>query len=174
MNSEISGTADITCDRNCSSTGDQSSRAVALARARIITALAFLVSVAVVSAAVYLWLPDYKLEANTQSSQCGAVVADRHNRILRIFPDSKERFSIWHGFDEFPECLKLAVIAGEDKRFYSHPGFDPLAIMPSYLYEYQIWTNHIRSQHHNSASRQIAEAQAQNISLQTHRAFGKH
>ena len=128
MNSKISGAADITCDRNCSSKGDQSSRAVAVARARIITALAFLVSVAVVSAAVYFWLPDYKLEANTQSSQCGAVVADRHNRILRIFPDSKERFSIWHGFEEFPECLKLAVIAGEDKRFYSHPGFDPIAI----------------------------------------------
>jgi penicillin-binding protein 1C len=128
MNSKIRGTADITSDRNCSSKGDRNRRAVAVARTRIITALAFAVFLAGVSAAVYFWLPDYNLEANTQSTQCGAVVADRHDRILRILPDSKERFSIWHGFDEFPECLKLAVIAAEDKRFYSHPGFDPLAI----------------------------------------------
>jgi penicillin-binding protein 1C len=132
MNSKISESADITSNRNCSSKGDRNRRAVAVARTRIIAALAFLVFIAAVSAAVYFWLPDYNLEANTQSSQCGIAVTDRHNRILRIFPDSKERFSVWHGFDEFPECLKLAVIAAEDKRFYFHPGFDPIAIVRAF------------------------------------------
>ncbi len=128
MNSKISGTADITSDRNCSFKGDQSRRRVAVVCTWRGKALLFLIFVAAISAAVYIWLPDYRSEVNTQSSQCGSVVADRHNRVLRIFPDSKERFTLWHRFNEFPECLKLAVIAREDKRFYSHPGFDPIAI----------------------------------------------
>ena len=95
-------------------------------------ALALSACVALVTVAVYHWLPDYQQEIETQRSQSGTVVADRHDRILRIFPDSKDRFTLWSSINEFPECLKLAVIAAEDKRFYHHPGFDPIAIVRAF------------------------------------------
>ncbi len=129
MNSDISRTTGTSSDRNCSCKRNSNSRAAAVARNWGVRALIFLVFVTAISTTVYFWLPDYRSEAKTQSSQCGTLVTDRHNRILRVFPDSKERFSIWHGFNEFPECLKSAVIAAEDKRFYIHPGFDPIAMV---------------------------------------------
>jgi penicillin-binding protein 1C len=116
-----------------SRTGDDGFKARPVGSARIVKALALSACVSLVTVAVYNWLPDYGQEIETQRSQSGMVVVDRHNRILRIFPDSKGRLTLWRSINEFPECLKLAVIAAEDKRFYRHPGFDPVAIVRAFF-----------------------------------------
>lgn len=86
--------------------------------------------VAAVSAVlVYLSLPDYRNAIQEQRNRIGTAVLDRHERILRMFPDGKGRMGLWCDGSLFPEHLKAAVIAAEDKRFYYHPGFDPIAIV---------------------------------------------
>jgi len=127
MNSETGGAAGKTSHDNSSRTGDEGLR-IAVVCTLIGKAMGLFCLVAAI-VAIYYWLPDYGEEIEIQRSRSGTVVVDCHNRILRIFPDSKDSFTLWRSINEFPECLKLAVIAGEDKRFYYHPGFDPVAIV---------------------------------------------
>ncbi len=49
--------------------------------------------------------------------------------MLRFVPDERGRRHIWLDPEKIPERLKLAFIAAEDKRFYSHSGVDPLAVI---------------------------------------------
>lgn len=79
--------------------------------------------------AIYCVLPDYRNAISEQQAAAGTVVVDRRGRLLRVFPDAEGRSMWWETVDRFPECLKRAAIAAEDKRFYSHPGFDPIAIV---------------------------------------------
>ncbi len=76
----------------------------------------------------YLVLPDYRNAIREQQNRVGTAVLDRHERILRLFPDGKGRMGLWCDGRLFPKHLKAAVITAEDKRFYYHPGFDPIAI----------------------------------------------
>ncbi|MCA9413279.1 MAG: penicillin-binding protein 1C [Candidatus Omnitrophica bacterium] len=56
------------------------------------------------------------------------VFQDRRGDVLRFLPDEKGERHIWVPLEEIPEVLQKAFIAAEDERFYSHPGFDPVAI----------------------------------------------
>jgi penicillin-binding protein 1C len=73
-------------------------------------------------------LPDFREALAQQRIGSGAVVVDRKGNILRIFPDKQDRFGLWVSNDAVPHTLISAVIAAEDKRFFHHPGFDPLAM----------------------------------------------
>ncbi len=77
---------------------------------------------------VYLALPDFSASLNDEMAKSGQVVLDRNGRVLRVLPDDRGRLGIWCSIDNVPQCLKHATVAAEDKRFYYHPGFDPLAI----------------------------------------------
>ncbi len=78
---------------------------------------------------VYGRLPDYQNALQEQQAHVGTAVLDRNNRILRLFPDGKERMALWCEGKSFPAHLKAAVIAAEDQRFQYHPGFDPIAVV---------------------------------------------
>ncbi|MEW6530114.1 MAG: penicillin-binding protein 1C [Thermodesulfobacteriota bacterium] len=78
--------------------------------------------------AIYQHLPDYRNAIQEQQKRFGTAVLDRNGRILRLFPDGKGRMGLWCNGSAFPAHLKAAVIAAEDKRFYYHAGFDPIAI----------------------------------------------
>ncbi len=56
------------------------------------------------------------------------LVFDTHGKLLRatLAKDGQYRFPIES--QELPEKYVTAVIASEDKRFFSHPGVDPLAL----------------------------------------------
>lgn len=58
------------------------------------------------------------------------VLLDREGRLLgaRIAADEQWRFP---PDTELPERYKTCLLAFEDKRFYSHPGVDPLAVLRS-------------------------------------------
>lgn len=53
---------------------------------------------------------------------------DRNGAPLRILPDARGERHLWVPGREIPESVKRAFLAAEDRRFYLHPGFDPLAI----------------------------------------------
>ena len=55
------------------------------------------------------------------------TITDRNGEILREILSEKETRAHWIGTDELPEHVLHAVIAAEDKRFFRHPGIDPIA-----------------------------------------------
>ncbi len=84
-------------------------------------------------------LPDYRDAVNEQRSRTGVTVTDRNNRLLRLLPDGKGRFCLWCGRKQIPQSLKLAFIAAEDRRFYYHCGFDPIAILRAAFTNLRRW-----------------------------------
>ena len=58
------------------------------------------------------------------------VVTDRHGAPLRFFLPADERWRLpGDGLAELPPELPRALVASEDRRFYRHPGVDPLAVL---------------------------------------------
>ncbi len=68
------------------------------------------------------------LTKDTEGIQ-GAIFTDRYGRELRFLPDTKGERRRWLSGEKIPDAVKSAFIAAEDKRFYYHPGFDPIAIL---------------------------------------------
>lgn len=56
-------------------------------------------------------------------------VVDRHGEPLRLFLAADDRWRWPVGLADLPPELPAAVVAAEDRRFYRHPGVDPLAIV---------------------------------------------
>ncbi len=54
---------------------------------------------------------------------------DRNGTLLRFLPDARGERHLFLPAKDIPEIVKEAFIAAEDRRFYSHPGFDPAAIL---------------------------------------------
>src|SRR5690348_7019974 len=59
----------------------------------------------------------------------GANIYDRNGRLLYTLSDPATGKHIHVPLSEIPDGLKEAVIATEDPRFYSNPGFDVLSTM---------------------------------------------
>lgn len=65
----------------------------------------------------------YQLKA-TQVGQTIVVRARDNSVIAELGPNYGE----WLGWNEIPEVMKDAMIAVEDRRFYMHPGVDPVGL----------------------------------------------
>ena len=60
----------------------------------------------------------------------GTVFTDRSGNLLRVFLNGSEQYCFPPDKDlVVPGKLKKAVLAFEDKRFFYHPGFDPIAVL---------------------------------------------
>ncbi len=105
--------------------GTRFSRCIMIAVASVLFAIA-------TAGLIYWQLPDYRNAIDKQRKKAGRCVLDRSGNLLRLLPDDKARFNIWRDIDSFPEILKKAVIAAEDKRFHYHPGFDPVALVRAF------------------------------------------
>ncbi|MEM3421836.1 MAG: transglycosylase domain-containing protein, partial [Candidatus Hadarchaeum sp.] len=79
--------------------------------------------------AAYWILPDYSEIINEQRSRNGTLILDRNSKIIRLLPDDQGSFRIWCEIEQAPNDLKKCILAAEDKRFFYHPGFDPIAIL---------------------------------------------
>jgi penicillin-binding protein 1C len=78
---------------------------------------------------LYAVLPDYRDVAAAKRQESGASVVDRNGAVLSVFPDSRGQFSLWIELAAAPETVRQAFIAAEDRRFFHHFGFDPIAIV---------------------------------------------
>ncbi len=79
--------------------------------------------------------PNYIRALDEQRSGSNQILVDRNGNILRIEPNEHGEYLIWLKHDQIPQLMKNAVVAAEDKRFYSHFGFDPLATLRA-IYSY--------------------------------------
>ncbi|HEX9945187.1 MAG TPA: transglycosylase domain-containing protein, partial [Thermoanaerobaculia bacterium] len=57
------------------------------------------------------------------------VVMDRHGEPLRFFLPADDRWRFPVRLSELPAELPRALVASEDRRFYRHPGVDPVAVV---------------------------------------------
>ncbi len=56
------------------------------------------------------------------------IILDEKGQYLRVFLNDREQWCFSPGKEQLPGKLKTAVLYFEDKRFYYHPGIDPLAL----------------------------------------------
>jgi penicillin-binding protein 1C len=95
----------------------------------IILALVLLVCAAAGVAGFFAALPDYQDGLLQHKMAAGTLVTDRNGRPLRLLPDADGDVRTWTGIDRVPERVRLAFLAAEDRRFFFHLGFDPIAII---------------------------------------------
>jgi len=74
------------------------------------------------------------------------IVVDTHGHYLRIFLNNHEQWILPDLGEEIPNKLKICALQYEDRRFYSHPGIDPIAIARA------LWGNLTKSGKKSGAS----------------------
>lgn len=97
---------------------------------RALVAIAALVLapwVALVLAAAFISLPPELAEGKAPST--GTVLRDRHGVVLRELRADDGARARWVPLDAAGDRLARAVVAAEDRRFYRHPGVDPIAML---------------------------------------------
>ncbi|MDR1575222.1 MAG: penicillin-binding protein 1C [Treponema sp.] len=77
-------------------------------------------------------IPYAELEAYRGRSR-GFAVLDRNGAALRVFPAEDGVKREWASLDEIPPGALRVFIRAEDRRFYLHPGVDPLAVAAAAL-----------------------------------------
>lgn len=71
-------------------------------------------------------------QAETQSSE--AILLDRHGEVLqRLRLDKQRRMLAWVPLTDMSPALQQAMLAAEDKRFYSHHGVDLVAAGSAFM-----------------------------------------
>jgi len=70
-------------------------------------------------------MPGYATLMNSQVGQTIVVRARDGSEIVTLGPS----YGQWLGSDEIPQVMKDAMVAVEDRRFYSHVGVDPIGLV---------------------------------------------
>jgi len=95
-----------------------------IVRIGMITALFGLIALAVAVGVAYSTLPSYSELKSSPNGQMIRVHAVDGTVLVSIGPS----FGQWLTIDQLPETMKTAMVSVEDRRFYSHPGVDPIGI----------------------------------------------
>jgi penicillin-binding protein 1A len=75
-------------------------------------------------------------------------------------------FGQWVSIDKLPDEMKDAMVAVEDRRFYSHPGVDPIGIARSFYVRF-------RDGRFRQGGSTITQQLARNVYLNNNREFGR-
>ena len=73
-------------------------------------------------------LPSYSQLMASQNGQTIVVRARDGTEIVALGPSYGE----WLSSDEIPQVMKDAMVSVEDRRFYSHPGVDPIGLVRAF------------------------------------------
>ncbi|MDR0411849.1 MAG: transglycosylase domain-containing protein [Treponema sp.] len=79
--------------------------------------------------AILRFSPYTDLEAFQQNRSYGMVLLDVKERVIRVFPSRDGVKREWVDLKDIPKPVTDVFIKAEDRRFYIHPGVDPLAII---------------------------------------------
>lgn len=74
------------------------------------------------------------------------AVFDRNGRLLRLTLSNDEQYRLFVPLENFPQSLKTGTLLYEDKYFYFHPGFNPVALVKGF------WISVIKKQRPVGAS----------------------
>ena len=107
-------------------------------------------------------LPSYSALMATQTAQTIVVRARDGSVIVELGPNYGE----WLDHDQIPEVMKNAMIAVEDRRFYSHWGVDPLGLARA------VYTA-VQGDRRISATSTITQQLARNVFLNSNRSLDR-
>lgn len=107
-------------------------------------------------------LPSFSELRETKAGQTIVVRARDGTEIVAIGPS----YGQWLTSDEIPQVMKDAMVAVEDRRYYSHPGIDPLGLMRA------LWIS-LRDDAGARATSTITQQLARNIFLNSNRTFDR-
>ncbi len=107
-------------------------------------------------------LPSYYQLKATQSGQTIVVRARDGSEIVELGPS----YGQWLDSNEIPQVMKDAMISVEDRRFYSHPGVDPIGLARAVW----VW---ISGENRLSATSTITQQLARNVFLNTNRTLDR-
>ncbi len=82
--------------------------------------------VAILWGAFICWPPSGLFPSRAQQPSCRLL--DRNGRLLRRVLSPDKTSSNWVELRDLPPHIRQAFVAAEDKRFFQHPGIDPIAI----------------------------------------------
>ena len=103
----------------------------------------------------------YQLKA-TQNAQTIVVRARDGSEIVELGPS----YGKWLSHDEIPQVMKDAMIAVEDRRFYSHPGVDPYGLTRAVY----VWAT---GEDRLGATSTITQQLARNVFLNSNRSLDR-
>ncbi|MBP7280046.1 MAG: transglycosylase domain-containing protein [Leptospiraceae bacterium] len=89
---------------------------------------------------IFLWLIIFSLffflsKPKSISNESSFQFYSTEGYLLKEYSSTNEEYAQIIGLEEVPEIFQSIILVAEDKRFYYHPGFDPIAIIRS------IWKN---------------------------------
>ena len=88
-----------------------------------------MLSASVLAAAVWLRAAPLPLGLLAEAGEVSTTVVDRRGKVLYEARSNGGTRGVSLTADDVPRVLADATIAAEDRRFYSHPGIDPLAVL---------------------------------------------
>lgn len=91
--------------------------------------------VILVLALLAFFLPPLPQQYRDLKADSSLILTDRHGTPLRRQMSDREGVNSWVSLNSMGSTLRAAVIRAEDKRFYYHPGIDPVAVTRS------LWLN---------------------------------
>ena len=100
------------------------SRLGTILRITAVTLLAALIALGVWVAVTVASLPDYEQLKSSPNGQMMRFHAADGTVIMSLGPS----YGQWLPSDRIPEVMKAAIVSVEDRRFYRHPGIDPVGI----------------------------------------------
>ena len=98
-----------------------------LLRIGVVTGVIAVIVMAVAVAVAYSSLPSYSELKSSPNGQMIRVHAADGTVIVSMGPS----FGEWLSIDQIPGTMRTAMVAVEDRRYYSHPGVDPIGIARS-------------------------------------------
>src|SRR5690606_14520731 len=107
-------------------------------------------------------LPSYSTLKANQNGQTIVVRARDGSQIVELGPS----YGQWLRSDEIPQVMKDAMVAVEDRRFYSHPGVDPIGLARAVW----VWAT---GEDRIEATSTITQQLARNVFLNSNRTFDR-
>jgi penicillin-binding protein 1A len=98
-----------------------------LVKAGVIFGVAGVLALTVAVAITYSSLPDFDAMMRSPNGQSVEIKASDGAVLAALGPSYGE----WLPYARIPKTMTGAMIAVEDRRFYSHPGIDPIGIVRS-------------------------------------------
>ncbi|MBN9504792.1 MAG: PBP1A family penicillin-binding protein [Altererythrobacter sp.] len=107
-------------------------------------------------------MPGFASLMSSQQGQTIVVHARDGSEIVSLGPSYGE----WLDSDEIPQVMKDAMVAVEDRRFYYHPGVDPVGVMRAVFVA-------LRDGRRMRATSTITQQLARNVFLNSNRTFDR-
>jgi penicillin-binding protein 1A len=107
-------------------------------------------------------LPDFDELKSSQQGQMIVVRAMDGTEVVSLGPS----YGKWIAYRDIPPVMKDAMVAVEDRRFYSHFGVDPIGIARSLMVR-------VRTGYFREGASTITQQLARNIFLNNNRTFGR-